>query len=40
MMSSVARPALQYFPTLSHKQHDYRETNIAHKMRVLITTFV
>jgi len=29
-------PALQYFPTLSHKQHDFRNKVIEHKMCVLI----
>jgi hypothetical protein len=39
---SVAYPALQYFSTLSHKWHDFRETVIEHTMCVSIfsTTFV
>jgi hypothetical protein len=34
MLSSVAYPALQYFFTLSHKQHDFRKikTVIEHGM--------
>jgi len=27
-MPSVACPALQYFPTLSHKRHDFRKRKI------------
>ena len=37
-MSSVAGPALHYFPTLSHKRHDFRgKKNVTeHKVCVLI----
>jgi hypothetical protein len=41
--SAVACPALQYFSTLSHKQHNFLGEKITeHKIRVLIlsTTFV
>jgi len=40
--SSANCPALQYFPTLSHKRHDLRKKVTEHKMCVLIfcTTFV
>ena len=42
ILPSVACPALQYFPTLSHKRQDFRKKVIEHKMCVLIfsTTFV
>ena len=38
----VACPAVQYFPTLSHKRHDFRTKVTAHNTCVLIfsTTFV
>jgi hypothetical protein len=39
---SVARPALQYFSTFSHKHQDYLKKVTEYKMRVLMlsTTFV
>ena len=43
ILSSVPCPPLHYFPTLSHKRHDFRKKNIIeHKICVLIfsTTFV
>jgi hypothetical protein len=35
-------PCVQYFSTLSHKQHDFRKKTIEHETRVLIvySTFV
>jgi hypothetical protein len=43
-LPSVPCPVLQYFSTLSHKQHEFSKKKkvIEHKMRVLIfsTTFV
>jgi len=40
ILSSVARPALPYFSTLSHK--DFREKVIEHKMHIFLfsTNFV
>jgi len=32
MLSSVACPALQFFPTLSHKRQDFRKNVTDHKM--------
>jgi len=42
VMSPVACPTVQYFPTLSHKRHDFGEKVIEYEMCVLIfsTTFV
>jgi hypothetical protein len=34
--SSVACPALPYFPTLTHKRHDFREESIEQKVCALI----
>jgi hypothetical protein len=41
ILPSVTCPALPYFPTLSHKRHDFRGEKIEQKTRVLIlhTTF-
>ena len=36
IVSSVACPALQYFSTLSHKRHDFRERITEQIMCVLI----
>jgi hypothetical protein len=36
ILSSKECPALQYFSTLSHKQQDFREKIIEHKLCVLI----
>ena len=37
MLSSAACPALQYFPTFSHKRDDFRKKKVTEeKMRVLI----
>jgi len=42
IMSSVASPAVQYFPTFSLKRHGFRNKVTEHKMCVLIfsTTLV
>ena len=43
VLLTTACPAVQYFPTLSHKRHDFRKKKfIEHEMRVLIfcSTFV
>ena len=37
---SVACPAVQYIPTLSHKRHDFRKKVIGHKMCVLVFSTV
>jgi hypothetical protein len=36
IISSVNCPALQYFPTLSHKRQDFRGKGTEHKMCVFI----
>ena len=36
ILSSVARPTLLYFYTLSHKRQDFRKKVIEHEMCVLI----
>ena len=36
VLLSVACFALQYFPTLCHKRHDFRNNVLEHKMCVLI----
>jgi len=36
IVSSVTCPALQYFPTLSHKRHDFRGKGTEYKICVLI----
>ena len=35
MLPSFSCPALPYFPTLSHKRHDFEGNPTVHKMRVL-----
>ena len=36
MCTSVVRPGLQYFSTLSHKRYDIREKRFEHKIVLLI----
>ena len=41
LLSSVARPALQNFSTLSHKRYDFRKKLLSvERVLILSTTFV
>jgi len=42
ILSSVASPALQFFPALSHKRHDFQKEVIEYKTCALIfiTNFI